>query len=447
MKEIADFVFDNLYLLLAAAAATVFIIVLLRTLAETLFGLQHLDFVSLDAQTAVEIAEQGKPEHVLLIDFSWAELNDLRAFYGSDKYVFFDLSLRREELEEKKWMARLDGTTASGPHAHGRGSRTLLQSGFDTVVSYLPFRAVEPEPEPEVRPAGPERPWIIVGLETILMNRRLRLLCLDMLEQLAGREGTRIYFFSEVSPLARLRQAREREKLDEASSDRVTRSQAARESFRWSNLFADFTTFYGQPPAPACSDWPAEDSIDVLLNKEFGEVRSTKVFAQRAAASARARAKTLVSREAVIAYIANFLGDYYQRQWLKSTKEEHLAMHHLAHGRYINADNFVVLDNLMLRGLVRRDPDFQLMNESFAHWVRMIDQPEWFEEFRMRAERGGTWHFMRVPLLLGIVAAMTVITYLDRGGSGSLLALLPAVAAGVPLLLTQLTQARNTLGS
>lgn len=405
MKDLANLLFDNFFLLVLLVASAVFIVILLRTLAQTLFGLQHLEFARLERKEATAIVGDDKLRRVLLIDYSWKAMQDLRRELTGDDHEYFDLSLRRKNLMNPKWR----------------------------------------------RPA--KKHWIVVGLESILMNQEMRVKALDLLEELASDDSLCIYFFSEVSPLARLRQAREREKQDRRSARAGSEggsssSQAFRESFRWSNLFADFTTLYGDRPPHEI--WPSNDFVDEILNREFALVGSTKVYAQRLAARETARSddgleRSPVSRESVIAYLANFLGDYYQRQWLKSTKEERMAMHHLANGRYINASNFIVLDNLLLRGLVRRDPDFQLMNESFAYWIRMLDKPEWFEEFRIQSERGGTWHFMRAPLLLAIVSSVTILAYLDRGGSGSLLTLLPAVAAGVPLLLTQFSQARQNI--
>jgi hypothetical protein len=402
MSHIADLTFDNFYLALAAAGAVVLVLQLLRALGAALFGLQHLDFTRLKSPSSTQIAEDGSLSRVLLIDYSWKQMGDLRDALDDPKV--FDVSRNRKSLCDDKWVVPKD-----------------------------------------------KKNWIVLGLESILMNQELRIRCLDFLEELTSDDGVKVYFFSEVSPLARLRQAREREKEAPAgqSGGADTSSQAHRESFRWSSLFADFTTFYGVPPdLPQSEPWTEpKDFVDKILNREFRLIGSTKLYDQRPAAREKDRDLRLVSHEAVIAYLANFLGDYYQRQWLKSTKEERMAMHHLAHGRYINAANFIVLDNLLLRGLVRRDPDFQLMNESFAHWIRMLNQPEWFEEFRIQAERGGTWQMMRGPLLLTIISSVTFLTYLDRGGSGSLLALLPAVAAGVPLLLSQISQARNNLPS
>ena len=400
MSHTADLIFDNFYLALAAISALVLVLLMLRALGEALFGLQHLDFTRLRSPNAEQIAQDESLSRVLLIDYSWEEMGKLRK--ALDDPEFFDVSRKRKSLCDDAWVR------------------------------------------------SPKKNWIVLGLESILMNQELRLRCLDFLEELTADDTTRVYFFSETSPLARLRQAREREKEGRGDRDAPdTSSQAYRESFRWSNLFADFTTFYGEPPdLPEAAPWnEPKDFVDEILNREFKLIGSTKLYDQRPAARETDRDLRLVSREAVIVYLANFLGDYYQRQWLKSTKEERMAMHHLAHGRYINAANFVVLDNLLLRGLVRRDPDFQLMNESFAHWIRMLNQPEWFEEFRIQAESGGTWQMMRAPLLLTIIGSVTFLTYLDRGGSGSLLALLPAVAAGVPLLLSQVTQTRQNLPS
>jgi hypothetical protein len=54
---------------------------------------------------------------------------------------------------------------------------------------------------------------------------------------------------------------------------------------------------------------------------------------------------------------------------MSCTKEERLALIHLAEGYFVNPRNVELIERLMQRGLIRRDPDFQVANRSFARFV------------------------------------------------------------------------------
>ena len=312
---------------------------------------------------------------------------------------------------------------------------------------------------------------MIRGFESIISSGELRRKALHLLERLTSQREVEIYFFSEMLPMERIKHQREREKEDKRIAKQQARSYES-EAFRWAELFLGFATFRHEDQRdfaklrscdPNDSSLNEEERVRVeewlkqtgeeatIIDDELLAIPSWRVWRQRITfASPEKNPKRSNTnppvREQINEYLANFLGDYYQGQWVRSSKEEHLVMYHLAHGRFVNADNFSVINNLLTRGLVRREPDFRLMNRSFEHWIRTLEHPRWFERYRAQVEQSGAWHALRIPVLLLAVTGAIAAAYLDQGMSGSLLTMVPAIAAAVPLLIGRITQTRKELG-
>ncbi|PNU03278.1 hypothetical protein A8V01_23955 [Novosphingobium guangzhouense] len=431
---------DWLLAIAAMALATFLTWRLLELAAQNLFGLQHFGFRALHPRhTPEQIRGQStRPIKAVFINYPTREFRNLQnGLEARDRLEMFDLALERNKLGEK--------------------SMALLAA----------------------------KSWIVTGFESIVANRDLRVKALGLLEQLTARREVNVYFFVETMPLVRLRQARDREKR-EAEAAGTAGIMNESESYRWAELFSEFITYtwteaLAVPVAPgtaaaeesvnlrrllalieekdareaverwsrrnpAVADLIANEMIQIPSDRIQEQIRSFCLSEKDVKGPTPAGQLPIVNdlrniySEQVHEYMANFLGDYYQGEWVRSSKEEHLTLHHLAHGKFINTSNFPVLNSLLSRRLVKTDPNFRLMNESFGHWIRTLEHPDWFLQFRQDAQRGGAWHMLRVPLMLLVAAGSVLITFLDHGGSGSLLTLAPGVVATMPILLSRFTR-------
>lgn len=411
-----------------------FVALLFRILNRGLFGLHHFEFRSLHAAGDIGklVAELDKRrlKRILFVDFPWTKFEDLK-----------------EKLAK----------------ANGYELLHLGQFRYDRSET------------PDV--LSVKRPWVVMGFESIITNAELRQRALLLMEQLAAQPEARIYFFSEMLPIARLKHQRERELEERRESGAAARNYES-EAYRWAELFERFATFREEEdmsPSKAAAFWfgrddakadqaeglstesedltttlqcwlDSESALSEVIMKEMEGLPST--LARRQIVTFATLPKVddnPPTKEQINEYLANFLGDYYQSQWVRSSKEEHLVMYHLAHGRFVNANNFTVINNLLTRGLVRRKPDFQLMNESFGYWIRSLEHPRSFERFRHSVANAGAWTLLRVPVLLAAIALSILVTYFERGASGSLLTLIPAVAAAVPLFLSRLSDSKQPM--
>ncbi len=63
-------------------------------------------------------------------------------------------------------------------------------------------------------------------------------------------------------------------------------------------------------------------------------------------------------------------GPYYAQLWSRCSRSERLALIHLAEGGLANPRSAASLQQLLKKRLIRRDPQFRVMNESFRSFVR-----------------------------------------------------------------------------
>jgi hypothetical protein len=140
------------------------------------------------------------------------------------------------------------------------------------------------------------------------------------------------------------------------------------------------------------------------------------------------------SKAAVRAHVRNQCIEYYQKLWSSSTHAEHLVMHNLANGRFVNIATALAFVALVRRGIVIFDPEPRLMNESFAMFVRQAEKLDTIQYWRSKLPRGA-WMIARLPIfaLIGVVIGGLFLIALLSGED--LLSLLPIFAAGIPALI------------
>jgi len=124
---------------------------------------------------------------------------------------------------------------------------------------------------------------------------------------------------------------------------------------------------------------------------------------------------------------------YYRALWTMCTEEEKVVLVHLAEGGLINAKNAVALKMLMRRGLVRRDPSFRLMNESFR---RFVATDICLVEVRTLEQEAGTsaWGRMKGPLTVTLIGVAAFFFFTQREAFDVSIAFLSAIAASLPAL-------------
>jgi hypothetical protein len=140
------------------------------------------------------------------------------------------------------------------------------------------------------------------------------------------------------------------------------------------------------------------------------------------------------SQAQIVALVRQRAEREYRFLWSDLTDEERLLCIHMAQGHLANPRNAHVVERLLELGLLRRDPDLQLFNRSFAQYVLHAERPEQIEKWE-NAVHDGTWESIRTPLAFGFFLAIGFIAYTQRALFETSVGLLTAVATGIPALL------------
>ena len=106
----------------------------------------------------------------------------------------------------------------------------------------------------------------------------------------------------------------------------------------------------------------------------------------------------------------------------------------LAEGGLVNPKCQADLRQLVRKGLIRRDPAFRLMNETFRAFIRSESRPEEVSQWeREGAEAGwGRWSGALGTLLLGLAA---FLYFTQREVYQSSMEFVTAIVAAIPVVL------------
>ncbi len=314
----------------------------------------------------------------------------------------------------------------------------------------------------------PPRHYILYNLELTLREPERRRAALRHMEKLVERPGVRdgsttLVLLAELTPLERLLQAYEHEKLaaqtDEGRDLEAIRRQ--REDIRWSKLLEDFQTYiFGSVDKLVRETRPGESAVDTAVIGELAglpehviatllpagthipvsmTLRTTAAYdaLYRAPVLGFARDLRAASPQAAIDFIGLMLIEHYQQLWSASSRAEQLVLYNLSVRRIPSIAARDALKSLIRRGLVAYDPVPRMFNASFAAFVQHAERPATLQRWKADAPKGG-WRFAVWPLLIVLPLGLLLLggAILDSGQP--LVALLPLLVATGPALLQAL---------
>lgn len=141
-----------------------------------------------------------------------------------------------------------------------------------------------------------------------------------------------------------------------------------------------------------------------------------------------------VTREQVLEELGEAAERYYRSLWASCSRQEEVVLEHLAEDGFVSERNRRTVRRLIARGLVKRDPNLRLMNETFRRFVISSICKSQVRAVEQEAEPSA-WDRLRVPLFLGLAASMlfffTTQQALLDGAAGTVAGL----AAGIPALM------------
>jgi len=124
---------------------------------------------------------------------------------------------------------------------------------------------------------------------------------------------------------------------------------------------------------------------------------------------------------------------HYKEIWASCTPAEQLALGHVAEEGLVNRKTKPTIRRLMARGLVRRQPNFVLMNETFRRFVLAMAPS--VELAALEESSGDAWAAVRLPFLVVLVAGLVFLFFTQQELFNTTLAVIAGVGTAVPTLM------------
>lgn len=277
---------------------------------------------------------------------------------------------------------------------------------------------------------------VLDDIESIAFNKSKRTKVLEFLETLIKAEGgVSILILCDVAPLYML--THQSQYIPDTMSDEFADAQ---EVVRWSRLLSKFSKQYDWSPMDLeFKDLDAKKNIVLRELSAWPELYPLKASVEELMEQGK-------SMECVIQYISTHAGPIYRHRWSFCTKEEKLLLYQLAKGMMINPQNIEPLEHLMRRGFIRRDPNWSIVNYSFARFVLTAEAESVYSKWVTASEQG-LWKVLRVPLFTAALVILGILMYSAQEATESFLALATSVLAMLPLLLRNLSLVRSAPNS
>ncbi|HSB11734.1 MAG TPA: cache domain-containing protein [Blastocatellia bacterium] len=122
----------------------------------------------------------------------------------------------------------------------------------------------------------------------------------------------------------------------------------------------------------------------------------------------------------------------HQALWRGCTEGQRCTLIQLAQDGLLSPKN-KHLRRLVKRGLIVRDPELRLMDESFRRFVISMSREQDIESWRQQ-EGGSAWQLMKAPLLLVLIGVALFLFVTQKDVYDSTISLLSAVTAGIAAL-------------
>ena len=123
------------------------------------------------------------------------------------------------------------------------------------------------------------------------------------------------------------------------------------------------------------------------------------------------RTEAIQSEDTIASEILERADAYYRMIWNECSKEQKFVLAQLAIDGLLNPTNGRAVRQLVRRGLIAKDPQFRIMNESFRRFLRSAATPEMKQEWQRESRQSG-WGkahgvFFTTMLLIGLFLLTT----------------------------------------
>jgi hypothetical protein len=144
-------------------------------------------------------------------------------------------------------------------------------------------------------------------------------------------------------------------------------------------------------------------------------------------------------REQLLDEISERAEDYYNVLWRTCTPNEQLLLMQVAQTGFANGKTRKDVRRLLARGLLRRDPQLRLMNETFRRFVFGQCTTSALAQQLEQNLTGDAWNRFRMPFFAAIAVVMLFFFTTQRQTFDATIALVGGLAAALPTFLKTLS--------
>lgn len=144
-------------------------------------------------------------------------------------------------------------------------------------------------------------------------------------------------------------------------------------------------------------------------------------------------------RDQVLEEIGERAEEYYEGLWHTCTPNEQLVMMQLARTGLVNGKARKDVRRLLARGLVRRDPQLRIMNETFRRFVLAHSETSTLARQLEHDLGGDAWSRLRVPFFAAVVVVLLFFFTTQRQMFDTTIAVVSGLVATLPAFMKMLS--------
>jgi hypothetical protein len=144
-------------------------------------------------------------------------------------------------------------------------------------------------------------------------------------------------------------------------------------------------------------------------------------------------AQTALDREQIYEEVGDRLDNYHRGIWESCSDAQKLVLQHLAHEGLINEKTRRTVRLLLARGLIRKNPNFRFLSETFRRFVLWRVSPEEVAAIEQRSS--SAWDAVRLPFLITLLTVSVFFFLTQRELFTTTIAVITALAGGIPAII------------
>jgi hypothetical protein len=142
-----------------------------------------------------------------------------------------------------------------------------------------------------------------------------------------------------------------------------------------------------------------------------------------------------VDRELIIDELSERAEPYYGLLWSTCSSDDKLLLFHLARYGFVHSKNRRTMRRLIARGLVRRNPNLELLSETFRLYVVAAGTREDLPARVRSIENESAWRAIRVPIFIVVISFLLLLFTTQKDLLTLTTGFATAITTGLPILV------------